>query len=321
VDTQTWICDSTDPFACSYDANYLARADGFSSDIITYLFVAPGTYYVGVRGYQGEVGDYNLSVGEANEPNNTPEEATALSTTATGRLPAGDADWYSIEVADDEVGNGLRFTTSFPAAPAFANLAAADTQLFLCAEADVANCTFESGNLIAADVVGDYESLEFVTDAAGIYYLGVIAPNGSGFYALNFSSFNPGDVGEPGNDTADGALPLAVPGSAQGIIGASGDLDRFLVSITAPGSVTFTTSAGADPEVGDTQLALCDLLTPNCIYGSGAGVLVQNDDRDAGNDDYYSEVSYDFTEVGDYIVVVRGYFSATGGYTLTTSTP
>ena len=98
-------------------------------------------------------------------------------------------------------------------------------------------------------------------------------------------------------------------------------MDRFLVSITAPGSVTFTTSAGADPEIGDTQIALCDLLTPNCVYGGGAGVLVQNDDRDAPNDDYYSEVSYDFTEVGDYIVVVRGYSAATGGYTLSTSTP
>lgn len=67
IDTQIWLCDDSDPANCTYEENNIDSDDDLAPNVIysqiVHTFTEPGTYYVGVRGYNESLtGSYGLRI-------------------------------------------------------------------------------------------------------------------------------------------------------------------------------------------------------------------------------------------------------------------
>jgi len=142
-------------------------------------------------------------------------------------------------------------------------------------------------------------------------------------YTVNISSSD--DYG----DNITNATPIPIRsgnGGRKGKIETSGDYDYFSVYVPVNNAVvTFTTSAGDSPAIGDTVIKLYN----------GLGTLLACND-DIGNGNYYSRIITDNSggqglgecsgsgvpnnpaqlSKGWYVIAVKGYSAYTGGYTI-----
>lgn len=130
-------------------------------------------------------------------------------------------------------------------------------------------------------------------------------------------------VGDPdnlpgGTTAADDTVPggttstatVSVGGYVSGAIDTSGDSDWYQVTVVAGQTYTFSTMFSTG--ISDTILTLRD--------STGAQIL-QNDDANATNSIYRSEITWTATSSGTFFLDVSGYQTSTGSFYLSVSRP
>ncbi len=139
---------------------------------------------------------------------------------------------------------------------------------------------------------------------------------GGGDYTATFPIATPTEM--EGNDDADSANELPVGGYVQGELDDVADLDFFRVLIPEAGTYRFGTEGlGGACGLANSANTVVNVLLP------GSVLLDLNDDRDAGNWDFCSQVEIALTPGIHYVQVnssqgfaTRGVDQRTGGYIL-----
>ncbi|MEY4952404.1 MAG: hypothetical protein RL299_828, partial [Pseudomonadota bacterium] len=143
-------------------------------------------------------------------------------------------------------------------------------------------CCLACGSCLKLDGVGDPDSLPGGTTAA--------------------------DDTVPGGTTS--TATVSVGGYVSGAIDTSGDSDWYQVTVVAGQTYTFSTMFSTG--ISDTILTLRD--------STGAQIL-QNDDANATNSIYRSEITWTATSSGTFFLDVSGYQTSTGSFYLSVSRP
>jgi hypothetical protein len=311
IDLQVWLCDAAGAATCAYGNGDLARDDNSGRGLyarLAYAFPGPGTWYLGVRSFQGARGGYTLGVTPDTEPNDLPAQASGLELPASldARIDqARDRDWYRFEVAQGE-------TLQIETRP-IEDGDVVNTRAFLCAEANVAGCNYGAGDVARADdgVFPQYTRLVHTFAQAGTYYLGVEAVGtGVGEYELFV------DESLEDDDAPEEASDLEVPSRTVRRLAPAGDQDWYAFTVEAPALLQFETAPVLGGVEADTRLFLCDDADlSTCRYD--AGDLDRNDDADGAGG--YSRLLRDFAEPGVYYLVVEATDGGLGHYALSAS--
>ncbi|MEZ5957673.1 MAG: PPC domain-containing protein [Hyphomonadaceae bacterium] len=199
----------------------VAMDDDGGDGLNSYLeFTAPstGNFYVEATSFSGQAtGSYTLAAREGDIPADATTDA-ALSADGDYRegvlAPAGDRDWYRVELAE---GQGVRIGMSATGTPD----SIGDPYLVLYGA--------DGAELARDDDGGEGLNawLEFQAPAAGVYYVEArgFTEDATGRYALNLIG------GEIGNsyDTADALSAAGEPRTS--VIGAPGDVDWFGIEL------------------------------------------------------------------------------------------
>jgi hypothetical protein len=257
-------------------------------------FTAPetGNYFVEARGFtEDAVGGYTLraQAGDVPADASTDAELSADGGFRTGVLsPAGDRDWYRMNLAE---GQGLRIAVAgadMPPGPlGDPYIAIYDSAGTSLAENDDANGELNSW-------------LEFSAPSAGAYYLevrGFNAEDASGAYSINVTA---------------------------GEIGATAETAEFLSTVTAPRSSTISAAGDVDwygVELIEGRAYRINLesndgtLDPVVTLYNSEGVQIATDDDGGTNTNAY--LSYTPVVGGIHYVAASAYENQTSGaYTL-----
>jgi len=275
------------------------------------LSLDAGTYYLGVELWDGEVGDYTLTIEEppagAYEPNDAYDVATpiGLGETLTAGIELGaDLDWYTFTLAAN---TGVSITTDLGL-----GAASVDTRIWLCDSSAPESCTYTAGFLLKNDDGnGVYSLIEGASLMAGTYYIGVSSWGGTGDYDITLEEFVFTAPYEPNNSAAE-ATVIALGETLTAGVESGTDQDWFTFTLAADTFVTITTDQGLGAASVDTRIWLCDETDPaGCTYL--AGNLARDDDTGAGN---YSMISQRALSAGTYYIGVSSW-GGSGDYDIT----
>ena len=314
----------SDPIACNDDFYFALPCYTFSSAIEGLNVTAGNTYYIVVDGYGGSSGAYQIDVTSLDcqpvecvgtpevEPNDGPNgDPIVFGTIDCGETVCGttftyndgvddlrDTDWYELLLLNDAIVTIDLDVSTF------------DGLAFLLA-GDAATILYTGNN------GGACEDEQIVTDClpAGNYYVFAGPTVFTGIddpveYGLTVSCETCTYV-----SPCEDAVAMVCPGSYAGdtsddlnYVGNAGPDNFFFIENTVPGNITtFSLCGGA---TWDTYLRLFDM----CPTDPGAVELAYNDDFCG----LQSELTYTL-DVATYWLVVEGFGSNSGVYTLTTS--
>jgi hypothetical protein len=236
------------------------------------------------------------------EPNDTPDLASAVvfpGEYSASVRPAGDVDYYVLEVATP-----VQLTVETFEAP----MEAMDTRIWICAEGQP--CSFEFEHLARNNDKSDgdrYSRMDAWLPAAGRYYLVVDGFIDSvGDYRMVI-----GETGEPNNIPGD-AHRLAIPSEVHGRIEPRTDVDWYSFVVDRPLRLIATTSEEDNGTAMDPQMWLCDEdELEGCTFG--AGHLARDDN---GGQGLYPRLLHAFTDPGVYFLGVQGFGGSRGHYLL-----
>ena len=256
-------------------------------------FTAPetGNYFVEARGFtEDAIGGYVLraQAGDVPADTSTDAELSAEGGFRTGVLsPAGDRDWYRINLAE---GQGLRVAVTgadMPPGPlGDPYIAIYNSEGTSLAENDDANGELNSW-------------LEFSAPSAGAYYLevrGFNAEDAQGAYSINVTA---GEIGA----TADTAEYMASAAQRQSTISAPGDVDWYGIELIEGRAyrINLESSDGS--------------LDPVVTLYNAEGAQIATDDDGGANTNAY--LSYTPVVGGIHYVAASAYENAgSGAYTL-----
>jgi hypothetical protein len=286
-----------DPLLRLHDANgqEVAMDDDGGGGLNSYLeFIAPstGNYFLNAGAFaDASTGGYTLSARAGDVPAdvNTDASLSADGDYREGVLaPAGDRDWYRIELAE---GQGVR-------------LALMTMQGLPDALPDPYITVYgpDGAALVSDDDGGEGLNawLEFIAPAAGSYFIEArgFAEDAEGRYALSVTA---GEIG----GSMEGAEYL-MPGfeSRVSTIHAPGDADWYMIEMIEGRPYRFTLNGIETDALGDPLLTL---------YDSSNNVVASDDDGGAGMNAY---LTYASPTGGSYFAAVSGYGDATGRYEL-----
>lgn len=273
----------------------LAVDDDGGDGLNSYLeFTAPstGTYYVETTSFSGQAtGGYTLAAREGDVPADASTDAN-LSPDGDYRegvlAPAGDRDWYRLELAE---GQGVRIGMSATGTPD----SIGDPYLVLYGP--------DGAEIARDDDGGDGLNawLEFQAPAAGAYYVEArgFTEDATGRYALNLVA------GEVGNsyDAADALSATGEPRTS--VVGAAGDVDWFAIELIEGRPYRFY----VDGAEGDT---LADPLL--VLYDATGTEVARDDDGGPGLNSYLYFAS---PTGGPYFAAVSSFDGqSTGRYTI-----
>lgn len=255
----------TDPLLRVFGPNGdpLAIDDDGGEGFNAYLeFTAPatGSYYLEARGFaEYATGAYTLAAAAGDIPADT---STDVSLSADGDYregvlsPAGDRDWFRIQLAD---GQSLRMAMVSAEGPD----AVGDPYLVLYGP---------DGAEVARDDDGGEGLnawLEYTAPAAGAYYLEArgFSPDEAGRYVIGIL---PGEIG----DNPDGAEYLAPNFEGRtSIIGAPGDVDWFTIEMIEGRPYRFWLTGVGDPDpLADPVLRLYDFQGNEVAIDDDGGI-------------------------------------------------
>jgi hypothetical protein len=280
------------------DSAELAFDDDGGDGLNSYLeFTAPSTgdYFLEARGFGDDAtGGYALAAHAGDVPASAETDASlsAEGDYREGMLsPAGDQDWYRLELAE---GQGVRIGMQTTGTPD----ALGDPYLVIHGP--------DGAELARDDDGGDGLNawLEFQAPAAGSYYVEArgFVDEAVGRYSINVTA---GEIGA----AADGAELLQANGDARtSIIGSAGDVDWFSIDLVEGRPYRFNLE-GIDAD------ALADpMLT---LYDSNGTQVASDDDGGRGVNSYLNFAS---PTGGLYFVAVSSYDDqGTGRYQLRAS--
>lgn len=212
------------------------------------------------------------------------QTATPINGTLSGRITAGDMDFFKIT---------LNSPTS--------------VNILTSGDSDTFGSLFNSaGQLVASndDAAGSLNFRIAQQLNPGVYFITVrlYNPNATGLYDLRVFGASGGTTptDDHGN-TSSNASVLAINGSSAGVLHA-GDIDYFAVNVPQAGRLVVRSTGGTD--------------TFGSLLSSSGQVMLTNDDTNGINFELNQEV-----DAGRYFVAVRHYnaTSGTGSYGLTAS--
>lgn len=307
VDTRLFLC-APGAQGCTYAEGYLARGEegpqGYAS--LRYNIPAAGRYLFAVESaaIPGEgQGHYTVEARELGEPNDSPAQAVQLNVPQDvfGRVAQeDDVDWYSFEVPGP-------VTLTFETRDVDGGVAM-NPRIFLCLEAGVETCSYQTSTLPRDDNGGRgaHARLDVGLAVAGRYYVAVESADGSvGNYRL-LAQVSP----EP-NDSAPQATEVTLPLTLETTLSRASDKDWYRFEVEQGDLLVFETNLvpGAESESVDTVMFLCDDTDPaNCSSQSGHLVM---DDNSNGN--FYSRFEWAFDDQGGVFYVVVESFGFRGG--------
>lgn len=256
-------------------------------------FTAPetGNYFVEARGFNEDaIGGYTLRAlaGDVPADATTDAELSADGGYRTGVLsPAGDRDWYRINLAE---GQGMRIA-----------VAGADMPPGPLGDPYIAIYNSEGASLAENDDAnGELNSwLEFSAPSAGAYYLevrGFNAEDAQGAYSIGVTA---GEIGA----TADTAEYMASGAQRQSTISAAGDVDWYGIELIEGRAYRINLESGDGT------------LDPVVTLYNAEGVEIASDDDGGANTNAY--LSYTPVVGGIHYVAASAYENAgSGAYTL-----
>ena len=272
----------TDTYGTLFDRNGVSlSSDDDSGEALNFHIVQvldAGTYYLSIRGFFGDTGDYSLVVEEA-APDHGNSIATAtpvaIGATVQGVLTEGDEDYFEIPVPTD----GFRLS------------------VFTEGDTDTYGTLFDRNGVSLSSDDDSGEALNFhivqVLDA-GTYYLSIRGFFGdTGDYSLVVEEAAP----DHGNSIAT-ATPVAIGATVQGVL-TEGDEDYFEIPVPTDGF-----RLGVFTE-GDTD-------TYGRLFDRNGAVLSSDDDSGEAFNFHIVQV----LDAGTYYLSIRGFFGATGDYSL-----
>jgi hypothetical protein len=263
--------------------------DGFNAYV---EFTAPetGNYFVEARGFtEDATGGYTLraQAGDIPADASTDAELSAEGDFRTAVLsPAGDRDWYRINLAEAQ---GLRVA-----------VAGADAPPGALSDPYIAIYNAEGASLAENDDAnGELNSwLEFSAPTAGAYYLEVrgFSEEALGAYSISLTA---GEIGA----TADTAEFIAAGAARQSTISAPGDVDWYGIELIEGRAYRFNLESGDG--------TLDPMLT---LYNSEGAQIAADDDGGSNTNAY---LSYTPVVGGIHYVAASAYENAgAGAYTL-----
>ncbi len=273
----------------------VAMDDDGGDGLNSYLeFTAPstGNYFVEATSFTGDAtGGYTLSAREGDIP---ADASTDVGLSAEGDYregvlaPAGDRDWYRLELAE---GQGVRISMTATGTPD----SIGDPYLILYGP--------DGGEVARDDDGGDGLNawLEYQAATAGTYFIEArgFTEDAAGRYAINLVG------GEIGN-SYDTAEPLVANGDARmSFVGAAGDVDWFAIELVEGRPYRFNLE-GLEPDpLADPMLTL---------YDSTGTQVAADDDGGRGLNSYLYFAS---PTGGTYFAAVSSFDSeGTGRYAL-----
>ena len=289
-----------------YDANggELSWVDsglaGGDPETLVYTATQAGVYYIGVSGYYGSAGDFQLGLSQLSAGGSTVDNVGGSSGAASlinvpgqinGTIDDGtDADWYAVNLSANTL-------YQFDLSSFFIDgiLAVYDAN-------SVQQAYMDNGWY-----AGDPESLYYTPTAAGTYY---VAVSGYGGTTGSFQLDAIGYASQTGDFVADGTSTTAavsMPGTVWGVIDSADstggdDADWYSVRLNA-GS-TYRVDLSGDSNL-DGVLAMYDTDGMSWLAGADAGYQ--------GDSEYFY---YSPTATGDYYVAVDGWSNTTGEFWL-----
>ena len=286
----------------SESGSWLAEDDD-SGDGINFRIaydLAPGVYYLRVRGYGTRVGSYvvEAAIAPSDDHGNTPETATplAIGSSQSGEIETGDDDdYFRVDVA--EATSALFFTTGD-----------LDTYGSLYDESGV--------HLVSDRYGGDGSNFRIAYDLdPGVYYLRVRGSYNSsiGSYVVEAGFAPPDDHG----DTRESATPLAFGSSQSGEIETFNDVDYFRLDITGAAAALLVTTGDLDT-AGTLYSQFGVQLTADNAGGSGGNFRIPYD-LEPGV--YYLSVRGERNRLGSYVIELRARLPDDHGDTRQTATP
>lgn len=275
------------------DGAELARDDDGGDNLNSYLeFAAPrtGDYFLEARGFSDiATGGYRLRARAGDIPGDSTTDMTLSAESGDYRegvlAPAGDTDWYAIELANAQT---IRI------------------QLLNSATNPVGDPLVTVRDSSGAEIARDDDSggelnsyLEFTPPAAGRYFIEArgFTEEAQGGYVLQVQ---PGEIGA--NSESAESLNIQAPRMSQ--IGAPDDVDWFSMSVVEGRTYRIYLEAAPDSEL-DPYLTL---------IGPDSAEVVSDDDGGAGVNAY---VSFIAPQSNVYYAAASAFNSAsTGGYTV-----
>ena len=274
------------------------RSPGDLSSRVYFFLSEPGTYFLEVQGYQGELGTYVVELEQSDDDHgNLPADATAigeLSTAfefVTGEITEFDEDWFSWDAIQ---GQFYEFETVFVPPPS----GLLDTRI------ELYDPTGEV-LLVANDDHLDRLLSRLTWQAAqdDTYYIRVLGfGEDVGDYELEYRQLSSPPTDDIGN-LAELAHELTLPGRNSGRVDYEGDLDWFRFSAVRGYDYRFDVSLGS---LSDSVLRLVD---------AAGQTLVENDD--VTSQDLSSVIEWTAPASGEYFLLASGYDGQRGTYRIT----
>ena len=331
VDTQMWLCDDSDLENCTYQGlGAIANNDDISFPSnpysrLTEQTLVPGTYYIGVRGFEGDTGAYDIILELTGIAGMIPVANFGESATAMGSIDDTDMQWDRPSAACSGSGPADHYFDVVPIVNDTNGIRVVDITASWTGGGDGYMHVFSNGfrpDNFDACIEGDDDGPGGLSDSQVANF--ELAPGELVFVVL--STFDPNDPigawdleifthfppGEPNDATGD-AEEIGLGDTLQRAIEVEGDVDFYVFEATFPMTVTIDTFApmGDGSEVSDTVLWLCgegDLA--DCTF-EGASNIASDDDGGAGN---YSSITDVELMPGVYYIGVAGFGSLQGGY-------
>lgn len=292
IDTVGYLLDA----AC----NQIAYNDDGGSGLNFFIerTVAPGTYYIRVRGYSGSTGAYTLNVSFTGSMSTDDDHGDSCSTATpvgvNSSTPgviniAGDNDYFRFELNETST-----------------------VTIYTDGSTDTYGTLYDStcSQITSNDDSGAGLNFQITrTLSAGVYYVKVRHfSSGTGSYTLHISTSGAGDDHSNRDDHSNsctGATPLPLNTSIAGVIETAGDSDYFRLDVPSRMHVTVGTQGSTDTYgVG---------LTSSCTP-----TRYRDDDSGTGLNFLMSGT----IPPGTYYLQVRHYSSTgTGPYTLSFTSP
>ena len=274
----------TDTLGYLYDSDGNELASDISTgnfNISSYKTTGTGTYYIRVRGFGGDDGEYGLIVTFIpDDHGNTQAHATPVTsgTAVAGNIETGDdQDYFSIAVSG--AGTITASTTG-----------STDTMGILYNRA---------GNELARDddsVTNTNFDISHYVTAAGTYYVRVISKGtGTGMYSLTVT-FIPDDH----SNVRASATPATSGTTITGNIETGDDQDYFSIAVSGAGTITAITTGSTD--------------TVGHLYNNRGTQLATDDNGGTGSN---FNISSSITAAGTYYLRVTSKDTGTGMYDLT----
>ena len=290
--TYGYLKDTDD---CGTDANIETdNNDGEDSNFLIDRILTPGDYYVRVRHDNNSgIGDYTLNIECAADEGSSCDTAEPLSCDSTynGSIQdSGDYDYYKFTLTENRY---VKIYTT----------GSTDTYGHLKAPSACDDGNIWDSNIDYDNNDGDGSNF-YIGRAleAGDYYV-IVRHNsgsGSGDYTLHL------DCEVDDGNSCDTVTPIACGGSVNGNIGGGDDLDFFTFTVSERTFIKAYTT-------GSTNTRGWMINPTNCDDSTYNSNNIEGDDNDGDGNNFLVDHE---VEPGTYYVIVEGYGSASGDYTL-----